>query len=148
MSSNNIRPIVICLCSFENRILVIDWFDKVKREKFYRPPGGGIEFGEFGKDALIREFQEEFHLELVNIKFLFTLENIFVCDGQKGHEIVLVYDAQLRDAAHYGTILSGKEDNGETFQAYWRSLDEIRQDNRPLYPDGLAEKLKNARKRF
>ena len=84
----------------------------------------------------------------MNIKFLFTLENIFVCDGQKGHEIVLVYDAQLRDAAHYGTILSGKEDNGETFQAYWRSLDEIRQDNRPLYPDGLTEKLKNARKSF
>ena len=143
MSPNKIRPIAICLCSFRNQILVIDWCDHVKRENFYRPPGGGIKFGEYGKDALIREFKEEFNLELMNIKFLFTLENIFVSEGQKGHEIVLVYDAQLRDSALYETNLSGMEDDGSTFKAFWRSLDEIRQENHPLYPDGLAEKLKN-----
>ena len=143
MSANKIRPIVICLCSFKNQILVIDWYDHVKREKFYRPPGGAIEFGEYGKDALIREFKEEFDLELMNIEFLFSLENIFVCAGKKGHEIVLVYDAQLRESALYGTILSGLEDDRSIFKAYWRSLDEIKQENRPLYPDGLAEKLKN-----
>ncbi len=140
MIQNFIRPIVICLCSFQNKILVAEDFEHFKQEVFYRPPGGGINFGERGTDAVIREFQEEFALDLTDIQYLFTLENIFEFENHPRHEIVLVYDAKLVDASLYGTILSGIEGN-ETLKAYWRSLHEIENDHYPLYPQGLKEKL-------
>jgi len=40
-----IRPIAICAFLRNNRILVAEGFDPVKDETFYRPLGGGIEFG-------------------------------------------------------------------------------------------------------
>lgn len=144
MESPHIRPIVICLCSFENKILVFKDFDSVKKEIFYRPLGGGIEFGEYGIDAIQREFQEELEVDLNNLKYLFTMENIFTLNGNRGHEIVLVYDGQLSDASLYGQELVGHEDdeNNTPFKAYWRSWQEISQEGYPLYPDGLSDILK------
>jgi hypothetical protein len=43
-----IRPIAICIFSYNDKILVCEWHDPSKAETFYRPPGGAIEFGEFG----------------------------------------------------------------------------------------------------
>ena len=63
-------------------------FDSVKKEIYYRPLGGGIEFGEYGIDAIQREFQEELGVDLNNLKYLFTMENIFTLNGNRGHEIV------------------------------------------------------------
>ncbi len=139
---SRIRPIAICLCSYHNQILVIDGYDSVKHEAFYRPPGGGIEFGEYAVEAVQREFQEEFGLKLTHITQLAVLQNIFTCDGIPGHEIVYVFDAQLADPSRYGTILDGKEDDGSPFRAWWRSLDQIQQEQRPLYPDRIHDIVK------
>ena len=38
---------------------------------------------------------EELGFEPINIKYSKTVENIFEFNGKKGHEIVLVYDAEL-----------------------------------------------------
>jgi len=38
-----IRPIVIGVAIHDDRILAIEGFDGAKGERFYRPPGGGIE---------------------------------------------------------------------------------------------------------
>ncbi len=40
-----IRPLVICLFWQGQRILVAKGYDPLKREQFFRPLGGGIEFG-------------------------------------------------------------------------------------------------------
>jgi hypothetical protein len=45
---NQIRPIALCVFHNNNRILVFEGYDKAKDEIFYRPLGGGIEFGEKG----------------------------------------------------------------------------------------------------
>ena len=50
----NIRPIVICVFSFNGRVLIAEGYDPTKRQIFYRPLGGGIEFGELSQDALVR----------------------------------------------------------------------------------------------
>jgi len=42
---NQIRPLAIYLFRDGDRILVGEGNDPVKRETFYRPLGGGIEFG-------------------------------------------------------------------------------------------------------
>lgn len=144
MSGREIRPIVICLFYYNNKILVFEGFDKVKNEFFYRPLGGGIEFGEYGEQAVKREIMEEIQAEVIDIKFLTSFENIYVLNGIIGHEIVLVYDGAFVDKSLYNKNLIGIEDdeNQTKFKAYWKSLDEIKQEERPLYPEGLYEFIK------
>lgn len=51
-----IRPIAICLLRHEGKILVFEGWDRAERRAFYRPLGGGIEFGETGQHAVQRFF--------------------------------------------------------------------------------------------
>ncbi|HEX6305871.1 MAG TPA: NUDIX domain-containing protein [Anaerolineales bacterium] len=141
----SIRPVVIGLFGHADKILVFQGFDSVKDELFYRPLGGMIEFGESAQDALRREIVEELGQEVFNLRYLGALENIFVYEGEPGHEIVLVYDGEFRDASIYNEeIVEGYEhDAGRlTYQAMWKSLEEFRaKDAPPLYPDGLLDLL-------
>ncbi|MFX0042355.1 MAG: NUDIX hydrolase [Candidatus Hodarchaeota archaeon] len=139
MSWKDIRPIAICLFYHNKKILVFKGYDKGKDQTFYRPLGGAIEFGEYGEQALKREIREEIQAEIKDIKFLTMFENIFTYEGEMGHEIVLVFDATLIDSSLYGKTLIVQEDdeNQIEFNAYWKSLEEIKRENRPLYPDGL-----------
>lgn len=84
-----IRPLTLCLIKYQDKILVGEGFDSKKNEVFYRPLGGGIDFGETGEEALIREFHEELAADLENVKYITTLENIYTYNGDPGHEIVL-----------------------------------------------------------
>ena len=139
MSWREIRPIVICLFYHNGKILVFKGYDKGKDEIFYRPLGGAIEFGEYGEQAVKREIREEIQAEVKDLKFLTIFENIFTYEGKIGHEIVLVFDGTLVDTSLYEKNLIVQEDdeNQTKFNAYWKSLNEIKQENRPLYPDGL-----------
>ncbi|MEJ2748628.1 MAG: NUDIX hydrolase [Anaerolineae bacterium] len=140
----NIRPIVICIFSNNGRILAVEGYDPTKRQIFYRPLGGGIEFGEFSQDALAREIREELDTAVTDLRYLATLENIFTFDGQPGHEIVQVYDGRFEDKTLYRRpVLKGLEDNGQPFTAFWKSLSDFEGRNAPpLYPDGLLELLR------
>ena len=139
-----IRPISICLFRHGSRILVCDLHDPTGNRHFYRPMGGGIEFGETSLEALRREVQEELGVEISNPRLLGTLENIFVYDNRRGHEVVFVYDARLVDEQLYRTpCFQGVEDNGLPFDLCWIDVDALGPDSPPLYPDGLLELLTN-----
>ena len=59
MERDRIRPIALCLFRHAGRILVGNAYDAVKQEHYCRPLGGGIEFGERGAEAIVREIREE-----------------------------------------------------------------------------------------
>ncbi len=141
MSWREIRPIVICLFYYNEKILVFEGYDKGKDEIFYRPLGGAIEFGEYGEQAVKREIREEIQAEVKDLKFLTIFENIFTYEGKIGHEIVLVFDGTLVDTSLYENNLIVQEDdeNQTIFNAYWKSLNKIKQENCPLYPEGLYD---------
>jgi 8-oxo-dGTP pyrophosphatase MutT (NUDIX family) len=61
---NRIRPLAICVFRNEDRILVNEGYDPVKQEAFYRPLGGGIEFGESSMDTVCRELMEELNVDV------------------------------------------------------------------------------------
>jgi ADP-ribose pyrophosphatase YjhB (NUDIX family) len=143
--STQIRPLAICVFRNGDRILVGEGYDPVKQETFYRPLGGGIEFGEHTEETIQREVREEIDAEVASLRYLFTLENIFTFNGELGHEIVLVYNGRLVDAALYAQeTIEGQEFDGfrqSLLKAVWMQIKEFGP-GAPLYPDGLLEFLK------
>ena len=140
---NQIRPIAICVFRHNDRILVAHGYDPVKREAFYRPLGGGIEFGEYSEQTIHRELLEEIGADVCELKYLGTLENVYVFNGTPGHEIVMVYDGTLKNSGLYEqTLILGKEmDIEDSFQASWKHIDEFGNGKLILYPTGLLKLL-------
>jgi len=137
-----IRPIAIGIFRQADQIFVFEGYDSVKDEVYYRPVGGGIEFGEHSRQALVREMQEEFGADIAKLRHRATLENIFTNDGRPGHEIVFIYEAEFVDPAMVEqAVIMGKEDDGSLFRAVWKPLSDFHNGGPPLYPDGLLELL-------
>jgi ADP-ribose pyrophosphatase YjhB (NUDIX family) len=140
MREEKIRPIAICVCRDGDRILVTEFCEKGRL--YYRPLGGTIEFGERGEEAVRREFREEITADLLQVRYVGMLENIYVNEGQRGHEIVLVYDGRLSDTDVYKKEVIRGDELGSPFKAVWKRLDEFGPGKPPVYPDGLLELLK------
>ena len=136
------RPLAICIFRKEDQVFVGELYDASKDEVFYRPLGGTIEFGEPAREAVKRELQEEIEAEVINLRYLGALENLFTHEGEFGHEIVLVYEGDFADKAFYeAESVRAQEDDGMTFTARWKPLQEFREGKAPLYPDGLLRLL-------
>ena len=147
MKAGKIRPIAICVFYHQGRILVNEGYDSVKKQTFYRPLGGKIEFGEKSSETVRRELLEEIGYEVHNLKFLATLENIFTYNGEKGHEIIIVYDGDFADESIYQrATIQGLENNHDPISAVWKPLSDFKagsdgSSSTPLYPSGLLELL-------
>ena len=142
MSERRIRPISICIIEEEDKLLVFTDRDTDTGEQFYRPLGGGIEFGETGEQCIVREMREEIGAELTDVRYLGLLENIFTCDGIAGHEIVLVYRADLVNSAQYHQEPVRVDENGDTIWAWWVPLADFESGARRLVPDDLLDLLR------
>jgi len=143
MKKNKVRPLAICVFSHNDRILVAEGYDPVKQQTFYRPLGGGIEFGEYSEQTIHRELMEEIGAEVTGLKYLGTLENIYVFNGTPGHEIVMIYDGVLKNSGLYeqAEVEGMDAEIDESFKAVWMRLDEFGVGKSILYPNGLLELL-------
>ncbi len=142
MKPGKVQAKAICLIQQAGRLLVAEYYDEVKRNTFYRPLGGTIKFGEVGAETIAREMMEEIHARVENVRYLGIFENIFIYNGQKGHQIMLVYAGDLTDRNLYDlAILSAQEDDGQEFKAVWMPTDEFRQGRAIIYPDGILDLL-------
>ena len=140
-----IRPLALCVFRRDDGcILVAPGFDPVKGQRFYRPLGGGIEFGERAADAARREIREELGAEVDGLELIGSFENIFIYLGQPGHELVWLYEGRFRDPAMYARDVIEADESGSKFEAHWVALDVFVKGKAPLYPEGLLELLKKA----
>jgi ADP-ribose pyrophosphatase YjhB (NUDIX family) len=136
-----IRPIALCLLRRGEEILVHESYDSVKQVGFARPLGGGIDFGETSEAAAIREIKEELGVDITGVKLLGIVENIFVYEGEPGHEVVFIYDGRFVDESLYQreslTAVEGKRQ----FEAVWRSPSDLREGSHPMVPQQIWEFL-------
>jgi ADP-ribose pyrophosphatase YjhB (NUDIX family) len=136
-----IRPVALAAIRRHGDLLVAEATDPTKDETFYRPLGGGIEFGEPAGKALRREMREELGVEVRNVALLGVLENIFHAFGMPGHEIAFIFSADLADHVlyecdHLGVVI----DEGSPVS--WQPLARFaRSPKSPLYPTGLFDLL-------
>jgi ADP-ribose pyrophosphatase YjhB (NUDIX family) len=126
MNADRIRTIVLGIFRHEDRLLVFRGDDPSRNVVFYRPLGGGVEFGERSCDAFVREMREELGAEVTDVHFLGTLENIFTHRGKRGHEIVLLYAARFADPTLYTRQSWTGDDNGIAIPVLWKPLADFR----------------------
>jgi len=100
-------------------------------ETFYRLPGGSIEFGETGADAINRELIEEFDLSLSVGKLICVNENIIEYDGKKVHNCTLIHLCSVNN--HFDGPLIHKE--LQDIQLIWRTIEEL--NLKDMYPEGI-----------
>ncbi|MBR4654911.1 MAG: NUDIX domain-containing protein [Kiritimatiellae bacterium] len=81
-------------------------------------PGGHIEFGETGRQALVREVKEELGLDSHAGKFMGVVENSFLQHGSPHAEINLVYELALPPDAE----IAARED---WIEFEWRDLSNL-----------------------
>ena len=142
MHTPSIRTLALCIFRRNNEILVAEGYDSRKKETFYRPLGGGIEFGEYSWDAVRREIREEIREEIKDLSFLGATENIFEYEGVPGHEVIFLFEgAFTRNHVYQQQELTGIEDNGEELKISWKPIEAFTKGKLILYPEGLTEML-------
>lgn len=116
-------------------------------ESFYRPIGGGVEFGERSADALEREFREELDCHITAGPTIGTLENRFEWVGEPAHELLIFRKAMFDDESLYDRERFDGIDAGGAveYEATWKQLDELVAGSEPLYPPALPGLLRGDR---
>jgi len=139
MADKKIRPISLAFIKNDNKLFVFEAEDKLKNETFFRPLGGGIEFGETSKEALIREFKEEINAEIKAVKLLEVFENIFKYEKQAMHEIIFLYEAEFIDKSWYLKDNIEIKARHEGRRAAWVEIDKLKESI--IYPRGINKLL-------
>jgi hypothetical protein len=86
---------------------------------------------------------EEIGAELVDVRYLGTLENIHQYLGRPGHEIVRIYGARLADSSFYQRdLIEGAEESGAPLHCMWTPIADFDR-GEPLYPEGLLDLLRS-----
>ncbi len=140
-----IRPCAFGFVQEEDRLLLARMRDPDDDSYYFRPLGGGIDFGETGEEALRREFREELGVELAGVRFLGFLENLFEMRQERYHELCLIFLAEpdgwsIERFVDYAIPESAQEDSEET-AVVWKLGDIDRAS--PLYPDGIFDLVRN-----
>jgi ADP-ribose pyrophosphatase YjhB (NUDIX family) len=135
---NTIRVKTLAWIEHDNFLFVVKMHDSDKADDYYRPPGGSVEFGETTSEALHREMKEEMNTTITIKGSPLIIENLFMCDGEMGHEIDYLYPAHFNDERYYEMkSFDLIEANGETFQASWISLERCLSGELRLVPEAL-----------
>ena len=133
------KAMAVLLNAARTHHAVIRWTDASKEPpEFHRLVGGSVELGELAVDAVVREIGEELGTRLCEPRLLGVLENLFLYEGEPGHEIVFVYAGELADPAVIPAVGGWFQDNGVPMFVEWRAVDDTGHEW-PLYPGGAGD---------
>ena len=113
--------------------------DAAGEPTFCRLLGGGVEFGEYSEQTVRRELWEELAVRVRPVTFLGALENIFVYQGEPGHELVMNWLVEFEDPTLYAVEEFVVTEGDVTQRARWIQPAELAARGIPLYPTGIVE---------
>ena len=90
-TEKHIETIARGVCIVDGKVLLC----LPKDRSYSYLPGGHIEFGETGREALVREMKEETGLDATAGRFLGVVESRFVQKGEPHCEINLIYEMKV-----------------------------------------------------
>ena len=134
----HIETIARGVCIKDGRVLLC----LPKDRSYSYLPGGHIEFGETGREALVREMKEETGLDATAGDLLGVVESSFVQKGEKHCEINLIYKMSLGGLEGLGGLggLEGLESMEDWICFDWVSCDKI--DSANLLPPEMKQHCK------
>ena len=109
--------------------------------RFCKLPGGGHQWGETMKEALIRECKEELNLDVNPTRLLFARDYIAknhqqTTDDDVFHQAELMFECNVKD---FSTLSIGSEPDGENQQIKWIDLDKLPTSD--FYPKAIVPYL-------
>ena len=107
------RPCAFVFLRTADRVVVAELSDD-DEGTFYRPPGGGIDFGERAADAAVREMREEFGIQLTEVR---PMEEIYLTGVYPGGEGAVV-QVQRFESGKWEDFPVDASVSGETFSTY------------------------------
>lgn len=122
---------------------------RAEHEDIWALPGGGCEFFEDTKSALIREAEEELNATIEVQSLAFTVENFFEWYGAKAHEIGFYYLAKFTGEStrfYNQNEFTGIEQKMEGFEKFrlffrWFPIEHLQDHN--IKPDFLKVRLQS-----
>ena len=63
-------------------------------------PGGFVDMSENGEEAIVREIKEETNLEITELKYLFSLPNIYRYSGMDIHTLDLFFETTVENCEY------------------------------------------------
>lgn len=137
-----IRVKVLGLVSRGEDMLVVEVNRDDGQRAGVRSLGGSVQFGETREQALHREFAEELNTAIAITGPWRVFENLYVHEGQQGHEILFIADIELADRALYDrSEIIFSEDSGTTNRAVWISRADLKSGEVALFPPALLNEL-------
>jgi ADP-ribose pyrophosphatase YjhB (NUDIX family) len=144
MTELKIRPMVLTLVHRNNEILVSKGQYLEHGQPYYRPLGGGIDFGESSQKTVAREMVEEINVPLKNIEFLEVIEVFFESQGETPrHHIIFLYRAEFLNESDYEVDKFEIEEDyfTETVFAEWKPVELFISGEMILHPKPMLKWL-------
>lgn len=107
----NISAATVAFITNENGDLLVCRRAKEPAEGTLDLPGGFVDSGETGEEAIIREVKEETALEISALRYLFSLPNVYPYSGFSVHTLDLFFECKTKKS----DILQANDDVSECF---------------------------------
>jgi len=141
--SSEIRFVALGAVRRENELLVFEGESPETGEPYYRLLGGGVEFGEHSREAVVREFDEELGVEFADPSRVGTFERVFTHGGETGHEVWRVYEGAIVEEWPYErdsfTFVEPEFDTEHL--ARWMPIERLRDEDTTFYAPGVLDAL-------
>lgn len=133
--TGDIRFVALGAVHREDELLVFEGEAPESGDPYYRLLGGGVEFGERSRDAVVREFDEELGVEFADPTRVGTFERVFSHGGETGHEVWRVYEGHIVEDWPYDreSFTFTEPELGTEHLARWMPVESLRADETTFY---------------